>query len=163
MHSLFPDILARFVALQPSIKVYLQSATSDELYKAVRQGELDAAVCLYPSFSLPKTFDWALLRNEPLVLLAPEKLAGRPPHDLLRTEPFGRYACQLGGGQRADRHLRQAGVEPRERLDLSCLLAIAIAVAIAMMVDRGLDVSLVPEIASLVPEIASPLRGGQQP
>ncbi|MDP9896070.1 DNA-binding transcriptional LysR family regulator [Variovorax boronicumulans] len=149
IHSLLPDILARFVKTHPGVKVFLQSGTTATLHKAVQQGELDAAVCLYPPYVLAKTFDWSLLREEPLVLLAPSRLAKRDPHELLRTSPFIRYDRALGGGKQADRYLRAAGIVPQERFELSSLLAIA------MMVDRGLGVSLVPDIAS-------PLLDGQR-
>jgi DNA-binding transcriptional LysR family regulator len=149
IHSLLPDILARFVKTHPGVKVYLQSGNTATLYKAMQQGELDAAVCLYPPFALAKTFDWALLREEPLVLLAPSRLARRDPHELLRTSPLIRYDRNLGGGKQADRYLRSAGIVPQERFELSSLLAIA------MMVDRGLGVSIVPDIAS-------PLLDGQR-
>jgi DNA-binding transcriptional LysR family regulator len=149
MHSLLPDILARFVKTHPGVKVFLQSGTTATLHRAVQQGELDAAVCLYPAYALAKTFDWSLLREEPLVLLAPSRLARRDPHELLRTSPLIRYDRNLGGGKQADRYLRAAGIVPQERFELSSLLAIA------MMVDRGLGVSLVPDIAS-------PLLEGQR-
>ncbi|MDH6166882.1 DNA-binding transcriptional LysR family regulator [Variovorax boronicumulans] len=149
IHSLLPDILARFVKTHPGVKVFLQSGTTATLHKAVQQGELDAAVCLYPPYALAKTFDWSLLREEPLVLLAPSRLARRDPHELLRTSPLIRYDRALGGGKQADRYLRTAGIVPQERFELSSLLAIA------MMVDRGLGVSLVPDIAS-------PLLEGQR-
>ncbi|WPH19312.1 LysR family transcriptional regulator [Variovorax paradoxus] len=149
IHSLLPDILARFVKTHPGVKVFLQSGTTATLYKAVQQGDLDAAVCLYPPYVLAKTFDWRLLREEPLVLLAPSRLARRDPHELLRTSPLIRYDRNLGGGKQADRYLRAAGIVPQERFELSSLLAIA------MMVDRGLGVSLVPDIAS-------PLLDGQR-
>jgi len=149
LHSVLPDILAQFVKAHPGAKVFLQSGTTATLYRAVQQGELDAAVCLYPNFVLPKTVDWSLLREEPLVLLAPSRLSRRDPHELLRTSPLIRYDRNLGGGRQADRYLRAAGIVPQERFELSSLLAIA------MMVDRGLGVSLVPDIAS-------PLLAGQR-
>lgn len=149
LHSLLPEILARFSTSHPATKVFLQSGTTDKLYQAVQEGELDAAVCLYPPFSLAKTFDWVLLREEPLVLLAPRRLAAADPHELLRNSALIRYDRSLGGGKQADRYLRAAGIVPEERFELSSLLAIA------MMVDRGLGVSLVPDIAS-------PLLAGQK-
>ncbi|WP_353236482.1 LysR substrate-binding domain-containing protein, partial [Diaphorobacter ruginosibacter] len=103
LHSLLPDILADFVKQCPDVKVFLQSATTHQLYEAVRQGELDAAVCLYPAFPLAKTFDWTQLREEPLILLAPRHLAHVDPHELLRSQPLIRYDRHLGGGQMVDR------------------------------------------------------------
>ena len=146
LHSLLPDILAGFVKKCPQTKVFLRSATTRELYQAVQQGELDAAVCLHPSFALAKTFDWTLLREEPLVLLVPHQLAHLDPHMLLRTQPLIRYDRSLGGGQMVERYLRAAQIAPQERFELSSL------VAIAMMVERGLGVSLVPDTALNLPD-----------
>jgi DNA-binding transcriptional LysR family regulator len=86
--------------------------------------------------------DWALLREEPLVVLVPTALKNEDPIELLRREPFLRYDRALGGGKQADRYLRGHGIAPKERFELSSLLAIA------MMVHEGLGVSLVPDIES---------------
>lgn len=65
----------------------------------------------------------------------------RDPHALLREEPLIRrnYNRHLGGGKQADAYLCKAGIVPRERFELSSLPAIA------MLVDRGLSVSLAPD------------------
>lgn len=146
LHSLLPDILSGFVARCPDAKVFLESGTTRQLYQAVQQGRLDAAVCLYPPFALAKTFDWALLREEPLVLLAPRSLAHLEPHELLRSQPLIRYDRQLGGGQMVEHYLRAAQIAPHERFELSSL------VAIAMMVEKGLGVALVPDTALAWPD-----------
>jgi DNA-binding transcriptional LysR family regulator len=142
LHSLLPEILARFVKTHPQVKMFIQSGTSMELYEALKRGDIDAAVCTHPSFTVPKNFVWALLREEPLVVLAPQRLSKRAPHDLLRSEPLIRYDRTLAGGKEADRYLRREGIVPTERFELSSLAAIA------LMVDRGLGVSLAPDIAS---------------
>lgn len=142
LHSLVPEILARFVKIHPKVKMFIQSGTSAELYEALRQGEVDAAVCTHPAFAMPKNFSWELLREEPLVVLAPQRLGGRDPHELLRSEPLIRYDRTLAGGKEADRYLRREGIVPIERLELGSLAAIS------MMVDCGLGVSLAPEVVS---------------
>ena len=83
--GMLPDILARMVEAFPQINVYIRPGYSAELYRAVETGELDAAVVLQATYNLPKTCDWQLLREEPLVMIAPARLAGRDPHELLRT------------------------------------------------------------------------------
>lgn len=143
LHSLLPDALARFTNAHPDVSVHIRSALSGELFEAVKQLELDAAVCLHPPFALPKTFAWELLRQEPLVVLARARDRQIDPHELLRTRPLIRYDRSLGGGRQADDYMRKNGITPAlERFELSSLLAIA------MMVDRGLGVSLIPDIAS---------------
>lgn len=139
LHSLLPDVLAGFVKLFPDARVEIRSALSGELYDAVLRGELDAAVCLHPPFVLPKTVSWMQLAEEPLVVMAPARWGQRDAHALLREEPLIRYNRQLGGGKQADAYLRKAGIVPRERFELSSLPAIA------MLVDRGLGVSLAPD------------------
>jgi DNA-binding transcriptional LysR family regulator len=145
LHSLLPDVLAGFVQRFPAVRVHIRSAMTAELYDAVRRQEIDAAICLHPTFSLPKTLCWEQLREEPLTVLVPQRLARRQPRELLAGEPFIRYDRALGGGKQADRYLRRAGIVPRERFELSSLAAIA------MLVDRGLGVSLVPDAATLWP------------
>jgi DNA-binding transcriptional LysR family regulator len=140
--SLMPDVLARFAAAFPQVNVLIRAGTSKELYDTLQHGNIDVAVCLHPDFALPKAYDWHLLREEPLVVLAPSPLASEDPHELLRREPFIRYDRSLGGGRQADQYLRAAKIVPRELFELNSLMAIA------MMVDRRLGVSLVPDIVS---------------
>jgi len=144
--GLVPDILARMVAKFPEINVFIRPGYSADLYGAVEAGDLDAAMVLQAPFSLPKTCDWQLLREEPMVVLAPARLAARDPHDPLRDEPLIRYDRHEWGGRQADEYLRRVGIVPRERFELNALNAIAV------MVDRGLGVSLVPDWARPWPE-----------
>jgi DNA-binding transcriptional LysR family regulator len=144
--GMLPDILARMVEKFPLIKVFIKPGYSADLYRAVESGELDAAIVLRAPFALPKTCSWQLLREEPLVVLAPARLADRDPHELLATEPLIRYDRNQWGGRQADEYLRMAGITPRERFELNALNAIAV------MVDRGLGVSLVPDWARPWPE-----------
>lgn len=139
LHSLMPEVLAGFVKVYPDARVEIRSALTMDLYDAVLRGELDAAVCLHPPFLIPKTLSWEQLCEEPLVVMAPARWSGRDAHTLLREEPFIRYNRILGGGKQADAYLRKAGIVPRERFELSSLPAIA------MLVDRGLGVSLAPD------------------
>jgi len=139
LHSLMPEVLAGFVKVYPHARVVIRSALSTDLYDAVVRGELDAAVCLHPPFVMPKTLAWEQLFDEPLVVIAPSRWGRRAPHNLLRDEPFIRYNPSLSGGKQADAYLRKAGITPHERFELSSLPAIA------MLVDRGLGVSLAPD------------------
>lgn len=142
MHTVLPRILGRLARAHPDVTVFIQSGVTGQLFEGVRSNALDAAVCLHPEFALAKTFGWELLREEPLVVLAPPALARRDPLELLRSEPLLRYDRSLGGGRQADRYLRRHGIVPIERFELSSLLAIA------MMVAEGLGVSLVPDLRS---------------
>ena len=144
--GMLPDIFARMVEKFPQINVFIKPGYSADLYRAVESGELDAAIVLQAPFALPKTCNWQLLREEPLVVLAPESMADRDPHELLATEPLIRYDRNQWGGRQADEYLRAVGIVPQERFELNALNAIAV------MVDRGLGVSLVPDWAPPWPE-----------
>jgi len=144
--GMLPDALARMVEAFPLINVFIKPGYSADLYRAVEEGDLDAAIVLQAPYDLPKTCEWQLLREEPLVVLAPESMADRDPHELLATQPLIRYDRHQWGGRQADEYLRSAGIVPRERFELNALNAIAV------MVDRGLGVSLVPDWARPWPE-----------
>lgn len=139
LHSVLPEILAGFVKVYPEARVDIRSGLSTDLYDDVLRGDLDVAICLHPTFALPKNLNWDELTEEPLVVMAPRRWGQRDAHELLREEPFIRYNRALGGGKQADSYLRKAGIVPRERFQLSSLPAIA------MLVDRGLGVSLAPD------------------
>jgi DNA-binding transcriptional LysR family regulator len=136
--GIVPDVLASMVERHPGIHVFVQPSYSIDMYPAVMRGELDAAVVMESPVALPKSLCWQLLREEPYGVLAPARLAGADAHELLRREPFIRYDRNQWGGQQAARYLQAAGITPRERFELNALGAIAV------MVDRGLGVSLVP-------------------
>jgi DNA-binding transcriptional LysR family regulator len=159
--GMLPDVLARMVETFPRINVFIKPGYSVDLYNDVEKGDLDAAVVLQAPFPLPKTCEWQLLREEPLIVLAPRALAGRDPHELLATEPLIRYDRNQWGGRQADDYLRAHGIVPRERFELNALNAIAV------MVDRGLGVSLVPDWAKPWPEgldlVRMPLPNPSEP
>jgi DNA-binding transcriptional LysR family regulator len=115
------------------------TAISITLYRKVFDGDLDAAVIAQPHFALQKTCDWQTFRREPLVLLASKATPVADVHTLLATEPFIRYDRTAIGGRLADAYLRRHGIRPHERFELNALEAIAV------MIDRGLGVSLVPD------------------
>jgi DNA-binding transcriptional LysR family regulator len=144
--GLLPGVLSRMVAKFPQINVYIQPGYSAQLYGSVENGDLDAAFVLQAPYPLPKTCDWQLLREEPLIVLAPSSMAHRDPHDLLANEPLIRYDRNQWGGRNADEYLQRVGIVPHERFELNALNAIAV------MVDRGLGVSLVPDWSPPWPE-----------
>lgn len=145
--GILPNILAALTRDFPKVELYVVPGTSVELYRKVIDGELEAAILVQPPFALPKICNWYPLRNEPLVVLAPlEAVGNKEPHLLLKSEPFIRYDRNHWGGRLAESYLRQTGIRPRERLELDALEAIAV------LVDRGLGVSLVPEWAPPWPE-----------
>ena len=139
--GILPEILARLSTKFPNLVIHIESDNSVDLYAEIEAGNLDAAFVLEAPYLLPKTCDWMVLREEPLIVIAPHAFAARDAHELLRDEPFIRYDRTRWGGRGADEYLREVGIQPKERIEVDLLQAIAV------MVDMGLGVSLVPDWA----------------
>ncbi len=150
--GLLPDILTLLTRKYPRIEVYIISGNGGELYQAIIEGELDAAIIPQPSFSISKAYDWRLLREERLVVVAPAHTRSRDPHALLASEPFIRPRRNSWVGRLVEGYLRHAGIRPHDRFELDTLEAIAV------MVDRGLGVALMHDWAPPWPEGLSLLK-----
>jgi DNA-binding transcriptional LysR family regulator len=141
LSGLVPDVLSQFAKACPQIEVRITRNNSSELYAQLTDGQIDAALSSHPSFSLPKTCEWVLLREEPFVVVAPHSVRTRSPHAILSNEPFIRLDRRVYAGQLIDAYLRKSGLQPRERFEMDG------PEAIAVMVDRGLGVSILPDWA----------------
>jgi DNA-binding transcriptional LysR family regulator len=139
--GLVPDILQRLSIEHPQLDVRLIRGNSIEAYQRVFTGEVDAAITSQPSFAIPKAFEWAVLRDEPFVVLTPAAMPARDPYTVLAKEPFIRLDRSVYAGRLIDAFLRKTGININEKYELDGLEAIAI------MVDRGLGVTLLPDWA----------------
>ena len=146
LSGMLPDILALMKEKYSQIKVHITRGISAELYRKVLDGDLDTAIIAQPPFAIPKSCDWRLLREEPLILLTRAPAPSRKPHAILASEPFIRLDRNLWPGRLVDGYLRRTGIRPRELFEIDG------AEAIAVMVDRGLGVSLMPDWAPPWPE-----------
>jgi DNA-binding transcriptional LysR family regulator len=144
--GLLPPILLALSHSYAKLDVYIMPGTSNDLYQKLLAGDIDAALIVEPPFALPKTCEWRLFREEELLLLVPATLKSRDADVILRTEPFIRYDRNQWGGRHGDLYLRQNNIQPNERFELDALDAIAV------LVDRGLGVSIVPDWAPPWPE-----------
>ena len=142
-----PEILALMQESYPQIAVHIASGSSSDLYRRVLDGDdLDAAIIAQPPFAISKSCDWRLLRKDPLVLVTRPAMAARKPLDILASEPFIRLERTLWPGRLVDGYLRKAGIRPRELFEIDG------GAAIAVMVNRGLGVSILPDWAPPWPE-----------
>ncbi len=144
--GILPPLLARLTEKYPLLQLFITPGSSESLYQKVTSGELDAAVIVEPQVEIPKTCDWALWREEPFVVLAPRSMKETGAHRLLETQPFIRYDRNQLGGRLAHKYLQMVNIHPQDRYELDSLEAIAV------LVDRGLGVSLVPDWAEPWPE-----------
>jgi DNA-binding transcriptional LysR family regulator len=78
---------------------------------------------------------------ERYVVIACDAGASADPLQLLRERPLVRYDRSLWSGQIAENYLRQHRIRPNDRIELDALDAIAV------LVRRGLGISLVPDLA----------------
>lgn len=150
--GLLAPALSRLRESVPNVEVFLLPGTSTVLYQHLVDGGIDAALLVEPPFPILKTFDWRLLRSEATTLLAPRAWAHEDVHELLATRPFIRYDRNNWGGRVVDRYLQDAGIAPREWLELDSLEAISV------MVANGLGIALVPEWARTTPDSAEIVR-----
>lgn len=137
--GLFPGVLGELAQAHSGIELFLQPGTSSDLYDKVTRGALDVAAIVRPAFDLPKAADFRSWRRERLVLLVPGDEKRDDVAQILQSRPFIRYDRQQWGGRLAADFLTAAGIRPIERFELDALDAIAV------MVDRGLGVSIIPD------------------
>lgn len=139
LHGVLPVALTRFAPLYPGLKLQLESGSTLPLYNELTCGKHDLIFCIKPPFALPKTAHWQRLYEDHLVLLVPPSLARFGVHTLLTRHPFIRYSATKGGGRLAEEYLKHHNLEVDERFELSSLLGIA------LLVEQGLGVALVPD------------------
>lgn len=141
MTGLMPDVLSALASKAPQVDIHVMPSTSMEVYDRLLRGEVHAALIVQPPFAVPKTVEWVLVREERLVVIAPGALPIGNPMELLSSQPFIRYDRRNWCGRLADTYLRRHDIRPHERFELGALDSIAVLVA------RGLGVSLVPDWA----------------
>src|SRR5262245_12177897 len=144
--GLLADILCRFATVYPQIEIRIFRGNSAEMYRKLLNGDVDAAITSHPPFAIPKTCEWHVLRVEPFVVLTPASLRSRDAHAVLAHEPFIRLDRKVFAGRLIDDYLRKAGIRPNDHYELDGLELIAV------MVDRGLGVTLLPDWAPPWPE-----------
>jgi DNA-binding transcriptional LysR family regulator len=137
--GLLPDILSSMMAGRPGIQVEVLPGQSSDIYVKLGKGSLDAAIIVEPPFAIPKTLAWHELRKDPLIVLTSTSESENDPLALLKQAPFIRYDRKHWGGRPGDLYLRRIRLNPKEKYELDSLEAIAV------LVNRGLGISLVPD------------------
>jgi DNA-binding transcriptional LysR family regulator len=137
--GLLPPLLRRWKHAHPAIQIYIEPGTSSALLERVMSGALDAAILVHPAFELHKTCTWCLIREEPLILLAPRKLRVADPLLVAAREPFIQYDRKVVAGKLADEYLRKQGIRPKVQFELDGIEHIA------QMVAEGFGVSVLPD------------------
>jgi DNA-binding transcriptional LysR family regulator len=144
--GILPPALRRLSDTASGIELFILPGTSPEIYRMLTEDRIDAALLVRPPFVVPKTLEWQVQRQEPMVLICPEDWADQGVLVLLRDRPFIRYDRNNWGGRLADGWMKAQRLVVREWLELDQLEAIAV------MVSNGLGVSIVPDWAPPWPQ-----------
>ena len=134
MTDYMPQIIRQVHQQMPDVGLDIHPGTSAQLYRAFQDGELDAVICVAPPFSLPKSQRFAGLVQEPVGMIGTAD----------RDAPFIVYSRKSWGGALCWRGVQQVNETPRILCELDALETIAI------MVQSGLGVAVVPKWAGLV-------------
>ncbi|MDP9893777.1 DNA-binding transcriptional LysR family regulator [Variovorax boronicumulans] len=137
--GMVPALLRRWMSAHPTIQVYIEPGTSSKLLEQVVSGNLDVAILVHPTFAMPKTCEWRVLRSEALILLAPREMTVRNPLLTAAREPFILYDRKVVAGKMADEYLRSRGIKPKVRFELDGIEHIA------QLVAEGFGVSILPD------------------
>jgi DNA-binding transcriptional LysR family regulator len=137
--GMVPALLRRWMSAHPTVQIYIEPGTSSKLLEQVVSGNLDVAILVHPTFAMPKTCEWRVLRSEALILLAPREMTVRNPLLTAAREPFILYDRKVVAGKMADEYLRSRGIKPKVRFELDGIEHIA------QLVAEGFGVSILPD------------------
>lgn len=146
--GLLPPALRRWNQRYADIEIFIQPGDSVPLVQRVAEGDVDAAVIGDPLFPFPKSCDWALLREEPLVLVTPASMRVDDPLEVIAREPFIRFDRSFMVGKLVDIFLQQHGINPKAQFELDG------TEVIAKFVAEGLGVSILPKCPQVVTQDA---------
>jgi len=138
---LLPHTLREFDQHHPTAKVSVKRDSSSNLYLAVCEDVLDAALMVEPHFGIPKSCQWQPLDEEPLILLTSSQMMSDDPHAILAKERLIRYDRSYWGARIAEDYLYRAQIEIPSYYEVNALDNVA------QFVEQGLGVSLVPDWA----------------
>jgi len=137
--GLLPDVLSAMKSHDPvSIFMFIQANLPTCTDRVVAE-TLDAAIIVEPPYAISKALNFVELRRDPLILLCSSKERERDPITLLKKRPFIWYDRKHWGGRVGDIYLKRIKINPGERHELDSLDGIAV------LVDRGFGVSVVPD------------------
>lgn len=139
LNGMMPGILQGLQQDFPKIELRIINDVSSTLYERVMARDIDLAIISRPRFRLSKDADWSCLRREKAILLTRHDVEASDPLALIRSEPMIRYDRNYWSGHMVDVWLRKKKLQVRELYELNSLDAIA------LLVSRGMGVSVVPD------------------
>lgn len=138
--GLTPRAMAVLKDRFPGIGLHIRPGLTGELLADIERGSLDAAIVTKPHL-LPPRIQFRPLAQEPLQLIAPQDEPSDDPYELLHTRPFIRFNRNAVLGTLIENWILSKRVQVSEAMELNS------AEAISSMVQAGLGVSIVPDLA----------------
>ncbi|NOR62276.1 MAG: LysR family transcriptional regulator [Rhodobacteraceae bacterium] len=121
----------------PKLHIHIVPGLTHDLLRNMERGALDAAIISKNGPTLPK-HQWQSIANEPLILLASERLESDDPIELLQNNPFIRFSRDAVVGELIESWLQDQKIAVADIMELDGLEAIS------SMVLGNLGVSIVP-------------------
>ncbi len=137
-----PELLQRYRARYPEVRVVLRSGRSDDLVTAIREGELDIAFLGLPENRRPSGVETLVLDHDEHVLVVPagHRLAGAPRVTLrdVAGETFVDFMQGTPARAQSDQAFAAAG------LARDVAYEVGLVELITRLTARGLGVALLP-------------------
>jgi DNA-binding transcriptional LysR family regulator len=152
-----PELLQRYRARHPDVRVSLRSGRSDELAAAIRDGDLDIAFLGLPEGGLPSGVETLVLDHDRHVLVVPtgHRLAGASRVTLsdIAEETFVDFVAGTPARAQSDRAFTAAG------LVRDVAYEAGVVELMTQLIARGLGIALMPSafirpVAARAPELA---------
>jgi DNA-binding transcriptional LysR family regulator len=152
-----PELLQRYRARHPDVRVSLRSGRSDELAAAIRDGDLDIAFLGLPEGELPSGVETLVLDHDRHVLVVPtgHRLAGASRVTLsdIAEETFVDFVAGTPARAQSDRAFTAAG------LVRDVAYEAGVVELMTQLIARGLGIALMPSafirpVAARAPELA---------
>ncbi len=135
--GMLPGTIRHLAEVAPKLALQIKPGTSNSLFADLTERRIDAAIIALPPWSLPRSVQAQLLREEPLALLS-RNATGESLREKLERNPYICYDAESWGGLRANQFLRDQHIRIDPFYELDALEAIE------KLVLQGMGVSLVP-------------------
>jgi DNA-binding transcriptional LysR family regulator len=139
---ILPPTLRALKARYPKLIVKPVRGRSRDLIEQVKTGDIEAAVVVQPPGGGARRLRWDLLRQDPLVLIAPPNTRESSVEELLQAYELIRFDDSANVGRLGARYLAAKGIKPHGDIELQSVLPIValvssgFGVSIAFMPDR---------------------------
>lgn len=140
--GMLPIAIKQLALSAPGLVLQIKPGTSNSLFADLADHRIDAAIIVLPPYSLPSTYHFQVLRDEPLILLSNQSM-GKSVRQKLIKNPYICYDSQSWGGLMASQFLEDKHIEIVPYYELDALEAIE------KLVQQEMGVSLVPKWAGL--------------